>query len=741
MRHDPAFTASILAAIAMIVALAAPAAAQLPDAARGDVYMPAAVPVAPEDRTCRTDADCALFLPHCGGCSCGVGIGVSKLQAYQQQYRETCRLWRGELCTMDCPEIAPRCVAGACRPGAETARPGGERDFLNSIENMDDWRSLAARPDSQAFARTEVVKFVIDTRGRWKTYLTNTRAWRIHYDFTEALVVPGYDHYRFNETEYRSPDRRFYMGSLVRYIDADGWALEIVPGDTMTAERIAKVYEHLKAAVFFGDEMRFRPQSPLHETRVPELKQKGVPVWDMKAFQSEIAYQPLSLGVSYGRLRVVDGAPDPATVKPTDILLLRRAPDDLPFCAGLVTDAYQPFLSHVSILLDGRGTPNMSLRGAMDDTELRALDGKLVRLEVEAQDYDIRAATEDEYRQWRKSREKADPVQISLVDEDIGLPDICDIGMDDIGAVGGKAAHLGLLCGIEPRIETPGGFVVPVYYFLRHIRQAGLDGNVKNISGPEDLSVIRWGMRARPVWSDLLAAVRAKMREFDSEKVILRSSTNIEDIPGFSGAGLYTSEIVPVDADDETLSNAINTVWASAWRERAWAERARHGIDQSRTGMAVIVQPFVQDVVANGVAITANPFFQALPGYFINVQTMDGSVTEPKAGEVPESMVVYNYTERLEPNVLSRSSLNGGAPVLGDTAIENLMESLAGIHKALVPEETPPDGTASWLPGDRAADVEFLVRANGDIVILQARPYHVRYRAVYKQQKQPVDNR
>lgn len=52
--------------------------------------------------------------------------------------------------------------------------------------------------------------------------------------------------------------------------------------------------------------------------------------------------------------------------------------------------------------------------------------------------------------------------------------------------------------------------------------------------------------------------------------VIFRSSTNVEDLPGFNGAGLYSSE--PLDfkfcQDWEAMSKVIKNVWASVWTKR-----------------------------------------------------------------------------------------------------------------------------------------------------------------------------
>jgi phosphoenolpyruvate synthase/pyruvate phosphate dikinase len=105
-----------------------------------------------------------------------------------------------------------------------------------------------------------------------------------------------------------------------------------------------------------------------------------------------------------------------------------------------------------------------------------------------------------------------------------------------------------------------------------------------------------------------------------ADEVILRSSTNAEDISGFTGAGLYESVHVKVAGlDDAQLSTAIKTVWASVWLPRAFLERLNFGIDNDKVAMCVLVQPFYRNetIAANGVAITVNPLSAAKYGVFV----------------------------------------------------------------------------------------------------------------------------
>ena len=134
-----------------------------------------------------------------------------------------------------------------------------------------------------------------------------------------------------------------------------------------------------------------------------------------------------------------------------------------------------------------------------------------------------------------------------------------------------------------------------------------------------------------------------------------RSSTNAEDLAGFTGAGLYRSVVVRAGASEQEIADALREVWASVWLLGAYEEREWYRVDHTRVGMAVLVQPFVDGAHANGVAITANPFYEARPAFFVNAQALGGSVTGATGDELPEQHLIYTYSQVVETELLSRS--------------------------------------------------------------------------------------
>lgn len=72
--------------------------------------------------------------------------------------------------------------------------------------------------------------------------------------------------------------------------------------------------------------------------------------------------------------------------------------------------------------------------------------------------------------------------------------------------------------------------------------------------------------------------------------LIARSSANVEDLAGMSGAGLYESvPNVPVDRPED-VSAAVAAVWSSLFTRRAILSRRAAGVAQKDASMAVLIQ-------------------------------------------------------------------------------------------------------------------------------------------------------
>jgi phosphoglucan,water dikinase len=73
-------------------------------------------------------------------------------------------------------------------------------------------------------------------------------------------------------------------------------------------------------------------------------------------------------------------------------------------------------------------------------------------------------------------------------------------------------------------------------------------------------------------------------------RLIVRSSANVEDLAGMSGAGLYESIPNVKLSEPESFGRAVAQVWASLYTRRAVLSRRVAGVPQKEASMAVLVQ-------------------------------------------------------------------------------------------------------------------------------------------------------
>ncbi len=192
-----------------------------------------------------------------------------------------------------------------------------------------------------------------------------------------------------------------------------------------------------------------------------------------------------------------------------------------------------------------------------------------------------------------------------------------------------------------------------------------------------------------------------------------RSSTNNEDLPGFSGAGLYDSRTQ--HPDEGHLSKCIKQVYASVWNLRAFLERDFYRVDHLATAMGVLLHPNFSGEKANGVAVTVDPVYETEDTYYVNTQIGEDLVTNPDASSVPEELLLgpNDYVD-----VVSRSNLvDPRTTILTKEQLGELRSALAVIHERFAALYRPE-------PGERfAMEVEFKITAEDRLSIKQARTW------------------
>lgn len=605
----------------------------------------------------------------------------------------------------DTADVAPDTADGiADTSPSECVITGETPAFVPRLGCLADFEALASDPLDATIPSARSLKTVYD-RITDTLYFQNANVFPTHYPFCLAHLsghglplVP--DMSTFNQREYYSPSRRFLLGSLTWYAGPDVFAYELAPYDTASADMVATAYRAIAAHAFFDDRLRFHPTSQAIERL--ELPADVASVTTDELFAG-IAYQPLNLATAMGRLRFVRAADlDTTALDYRDIVVLDFVPNDISVVQGLITDQLQTPLAHVNVLSQNRGTPNMALVGAWTDPTLRALEGRWVELTVGAFTWSMREVTQAAADAWWEAHR---PPPLGIPDRDLSVTDVRAIDEvlagDDLGAAldaaipafGGKASHYSALRRIDG-IRVYDAMAIPIHWYTKHLEDHGLDVEITAMLDDPDfkgdpavraarLDALRAAIIAAPIDEGLLGEVLAKQEHLPRVRARFRSSTNAEDLEGFTGAGLYESLTGDPNDPEAPVDVAIKTVWASVWRQKAFDEREYRGVDHLAVGMAVLVTPSFPNEEANGVAITGNLFDPAglEPAFVVNVQRGETSVVQPPPGITSDYFVYYFEYPGQPATYLSHSNLvPPGATVLTTSQAFELGQALGRIH-------------------------------------------------------------
>jgi len=584
-------------------------------------------------------------------------------------------------------------------PWACVVTPGDDPDFTQQVGCSDDFLVLGTRPLDASIPGARSAKTVVDRAAENALYFTNSNRYPMHYEFARdhlsgSGLPPVGDISMFNQVEYYSPSRRFLLGAITLYEEPGVWTYELAPYDTSSAEMIYDAYQLIRNNSFFGEQLFFHPTSATIEMVAAELPPDVKVITNDELFAG-ITFQPLNLGESYGQLRFFQADQlDQQYVSPRDVVVLDRVPNDITVVAGIITAELQTPLSHINVLSQNRGTPNMALRGAYDDGQLRQLEDSWVRFKVDAFSYTVEAATKEQADAWWEEHK---PPAVQVPQLDLSATDLRDIELltlDDIPAYGGKACHYGVMTQIGDEVPHPKAFAIPVFYYDQFMKQNGFDTQMaalltdtQFINDPahrdEKLKEFRHAMWEAPVDTEFKRSLLGKLnKDYPSVRMRFRSSTNAEDLDGFTGAGLYSSKSGDPNDPTRPILTAVRKVWASIWNFRAFEERTHRSIDHPAVAMAILVHHSFPDEEVNGVALTGNMFDETQPAFYINVQAGEASVVKPDAGVTVDSFLYYYYYPGQPMTFFSHSNLiPAGQTVITPTQAYYLGAALDAVHR------------------------------------------------------------
>jgi hypothetical protein len=608
-----------------------------------------------------------------------------------------------------------------------SAQTGNENRSLNKIANRTEFDSLAVTYDPNTPYSLPHVLFVIDRRDNNRVYYVNSRKYPFHKDFVNGTYLSLERGKVFFENNYLKPNRRFLLGNVAYQTPIKRWTFEFWEGDQVTADLIKLTHDLLNATFFTP--LAFKPNSIRQEEVSASIE--GV----KRVLQSDISreqeYQALNLAKGIGRIHIIPKLDDHVEIGSNEIIVLNEVPVQLPPVAGIITTLPSTPLSHINLLARGRGIPNAYIKNAQE--LFKQYDGWWVILETKRDSYSVKRADLDELKAYQKRM--SERLDIMKPHYDLSQKHLLTLAQQRKTmslAYGGKSANLGEVLNAHlPGIDVPDGFTIPFYYYDEFLKQNDFDdllyellNDQKFVHDPayrrQRLTEVREQMQRGKFDAQLRTEIlRLVEKDFPRQGLFLRSSSNSEDLPNFSGAGLYTT--VPNARGADQIIEGIKKVWASLWNFEAYEARERAGVDHMKIFMAVLIQKGINSE-SSGVMITTDPFNRDNKGaIYISAKRGLGSkvVEGPKVAEQiiysPRAKSTQVLTRSEEDSLLTfdeRGGLKevpivGERTVLTDSVIRRLVQAALDIKRVF---------------GDREQDIEWAYM-NGQLYIVQSRPF------------------
>jgi phosphohistidine swiveling domain-containing protein len=462
----------------------------------------------------------------------------------------------------------------------------------------------------------------------------------------------------------------------------------------------------------------------------------------------------LNAGLARGRLKISSSGKTPSKFDSKGIYVLPSTTEDLPPVAGILTTGKGNILSHVQLLARNLGIPNVAIEPKWLPL-IQSMAGEQVVLAVSPRGVVQLAA---DGPQWDPIFETHKGPQGFLIRPDLKKLDLDTrdflsldtLRTNDSGRLcGPKAANLGELKRHFPE-AVANGLVIPFGIFRQLLEQPFEPGGITAFRWMRDqykiirrlkgdpqrqdqiiqnfLEQIRnWIVHADPgeeFRNQLRAAMQDTFGADGTYGVFVRSDTNVEDLPGFTGAGLNLT--VPHVVGFENILAAIQRVWASPFSERAFRWRQAYMETPEHVYASVLLLKSVP-VEKSGVLVTAD-IESGQPGWLtvavnegvggaVSGQTAEELKINIQSGSIRFLAHASDPYKRvlLSEGGVSKVSASGTGALLSEAEIRHLMD-----FARTVPGRFPKLQDAQGQPVP--ADIEFGFYQNR-LMLFQIRPF------------------
>jgi hypothetical protein len=598
---------------------------------------------------------------------------------------------------------------------------------LPAIRSQADFNKISVIYDANTPFALPHVMIVIDRKDGNKIYYVNKKRYSFHKDFVNGAYLSLERGKEFFVNNYIKPNRRFILGTLAYQTPVKRWTFEFWEGDLIPADQIQLAYDVINKTFFAP--VAFKPNSLRQEEATRSLA--GM----QRVLQSDIAkeqeYQALNVAKGIGRIHIISKLDDHVEIGSNEILVLDEVPVQLPPVAGIITSQPSTPLSHINLLAKGWGIPNAYIKNAKE--LFKQYDTYWVTFETLRENYKIKRADNEQLRDYvRREKERADLVKPRSDVSEKRLLSLAEQRSRSSIAYGGKSANLGEVLNAKlPGIIVPSGFTIPFYYYDEFINRNNLDETIRDLFDDQKfihdpayrrqrLVELRQKIEGAEFGPELRRMVLEKAaHEYAGKGLFVRSSSNSEDLPNFSGAGLYTT--VPNVRGEQQLIDAIKKVWASLWNFEAYEARERSAVAHSMVYMAVLIQEGINSE-SSGVMISTDPFDNENKGVIyisakrgLGIKVVEGQRIAEQLLFRPRTNAIQVLTRSAEDSLLTFDE-NGGVKevpiegdrvVLTDEVIRRLVRAATAIKRVF---------------GERDQDIEWAYM-KGQIYIVQSRPF------------------
>lgn len=575
---------------------------------------------------------------------------------------------------------------------------GNTQNHVPQLRTQKQFIEWSSAPLYQKYGQVSSVKVVYDNKLD-KLHFISAKEFDFHYEYCIDNLGFSGDLSDFNDVSYSGEkSRRFLLANINYYKALDKFTFELGPSDRMNIKHLELFFKKVKEDVFFADRF-YLMLNTSHVNSIVKSTTNLPTITPEEIYDGQV-YQPISKHKSFGRVRVInDWESEFKDILPTDIIILNTIPEVFPMVSGVVATEFQTPLSHVTLLGQNRKIPICAYTKAFDTKSLLAFDNKVVEFKVEQDTFYIAVSDYDLSLLWRpgerivlkKNLELDSLVPVNLLRERLST------------AVGNKAANFGELHKFSKKLNfvTPeSAFAIPFYFYQKHVNTIGAQTAINALLDKDnwrrsqdevrkDLEAIQNLILNNEVNASLLIDIeRMIIRLGGFRKMRFRSSTNAEDMEGFSGAGIYTSKTGEIGNPKKPIDKAIRKVWASLWSYNAFMEREVFNIDHSSVAMGILVHRSFPDEAVNGVAITSNLYRNEYMGFVVNAQLGYESVVQPN-GDIQcdqflcypdETAAAYGESEG-GIDIINYSSLNNGKLVMTNEEIQELANTLENIKR------------------------------------------------------------